>query len=380
VARREASFVDSVTKADAAWEKQQYEAAARSYASAWENSPGDTKVGMQAATGYLLADQVPPAVQILSQLRGSAPADMRPKVTAMLKELGAVSDEAKRAADRAPDAAAPAPSAAGGAEQIRTLVGQLATPQMELAARPSPALVDDKTNVIPVEDKEITNPQSDLMLLSTKSVFALYQSNAGLAAAPASAPAVPESPAPTPAAPPALLSAPPAAGDRPALPQPRLAEPPAPLPPARQPAPSAAPKGLQRMVEVASTPAGSQVVFDSNPAIACVAPCQVLLTAGRHTLVATLAGHRMAQKIVTVEDKKASSIAIEMVAKQGFLTVESKTAGSPIFVNGKKTDHVTPANLTLDEGVYEISVEVDGALKSQSVSVKDGTLLRVTLE
>jgi tetratricopeptide (TPR) repeat protein len=378
VARREASFLEAVNKADEAWDKQQYEAAAKSYASAWENNPGDAKVGMQAATGFLLADQVPQAVHILSQLRGSAPADTRPKVTAMLKELGAVSDEAKRAADRAPEGASSQAAPAGAADRIRTLVGQLTTPQMELAARPAPALLEDKTNIVPVADDELTSARSDLLLLSTESVFTVYQRSA----TPAGAPAVPDSPAapaPAPTAPPLPLSAPPAAIDRPAPVQ-RLAEPPTPLAPARQPAAAAVVKGSERMVEVASTPAGSLVVFDNNPAVTCVAPCQIGLTPGRHTLIATLAGHRMAQKIVTIEDKKASSIVIEMVAKQGFLTVESKTPGLPIFVNGKKTERVTPANLTLDEGEYEVGVEVDGVLKTQSVSVKDGNLMKVSLE
>lgn len=383
VAHREASFLEAVNKAAEAWDKQQYDAAAKSYASAWENNPGDAKVGMQAATGYLLADQVPQAVQILSTLRGSAPDDTRPKVTAMLKELGAVSDEAKRAADRAPEGAGSQAAPAGGADQIRTLVGQLTTAQMEMAARPSPALVDDKTNIVPVADDELTSARSDLLLLSTESVFTVYQRSAAPAAAPGGVPAIPESVSPAatpiPAAAPPPLSAPPAAADRPAPIQ-RLAEPPAPLAPARQPVAAAAAKGSERMVEVASTPAGSLVVFDNNPAVTCVAPCQIGLTPGRHTLVATLAGHRLAQKIVTVEERKASSIAIEMVAKQGFLTVESKVSGSPIFVNGKKTDRVTPANLTLDEGVYEIGVEVDGVVKSQSVSVKDGNLMKVGLE
>jgi tetratricopeptide (TPR) repeat protein len=379
VARGEASFLESVNRADEAWDKQQYEAAAKSYASAWENNPGDAKVGMQAATGFLLADQVPQAVQILSQLRGSAPADTRPKVTAMLRELGAVSDEAKRAADRAPEGGASQAAQGSAADRIRTLVGQLTTSQMELAARPAPALLEDKTSIVPVVDDELTSARSDLLLLSTESVFTVYQRSAapGGAAPVSDTPALP---APVPAAPPLPLPAPPSAIDRPAPVQQRLAEPPTPLAPARQPAAAAAAKGSERMVEVASTPAGSLVVFDNNPSVTCVAPCQIGLTPGRHTLVATLAGHRMAQKIVTVEDKKASSIVIEMVAKQGFLTVESKTPGQAIFVNGKKTERVTPANLTLDEGEYEIGVEVDGVLKTQSVTVKDGNLMKVSLE
>jgi tetratricopeptide (TPR) repeat protein len=393
VARRESSFLESVHKGDEAWDKQQYESAASSYASAWENSPGDTKVAMQAATGFLLADQVPPAVQVLSQLRASAPADMRPKLTAMLRELGAVSEEAKRAADRAPDAAAPQSAPASGADQIRTLVGQLTTPQMELAARPAPALVDDKTSIVPIADEELSSAKTNLLLLSTDSVFAMYQQRAAAAAQPAAAPpaaaplaavppaaapqAVPE-PAPAPAALPSVpavvapppATAPPAGGGRPSPLQRRQAEPPA----------ATASRGSERMFGVASSPPGSLVVFDNTPSLSCVAPCQIPLTPGRHTLVATLAGRRDAQRIVTVEERKASSVAIEMVAKQGYLTVESKTAGSPIFVNGKRTQSVTPANLTLAEGEYVIGVEVDGVLKTETVAMKDGDLKKISLE
>jgi len=392
VARRESSYLDLVNKADEAWDKQQYGSAAKSYASAWENSPGNAKVALQAATGYLLADDVPTAVQVLSEMRPGAPSEMRPKLTAMLKELGAVSDEAKRAADRAPEAAGPDTALPSGAERIRTLIGGLTTPPMELAARPAPALIEDKTSIVPVADEELTSAKTDLLLLSTDSVFTMYQRSAqppAAAPAPAGAPAVLESPAPAappmataPAVPavvplPAPLAAPSAGGGRPSPLQRRQAEPPTPRAP---PAATAAAKGSERPVEVASTPSGSQVVFDNNPALTCVAPCQISLTPGRHTLVATLAGHRVTQKIVNVEEKKPSSVAIEMVAKQGFLTVESKTTGSPIFINGKKTDRVTPANLTLAEGEYTVGIEIDGVLKTQTVAVNDGNLMKIGLE
>jgi hypothetical protein len=311
---------------------------------------------------------------------------MRPKLTAMLKELGAVSEEAKRAADRAPNAAAAAAPPVSGAEQIRTLIGQLTTPQMELAARPAPALVDDNTNFVQVDDEELSSNRTDLSLLSTDSVFNKYRRDAAAAAAPPAAapeyqtPAAPAAaPPPVPAAPPEPQSAPPA-GLRPNPLQQRQAEPVAPAP-ARQPPPlAAAARGPGRMVEVASTPPGALVVFDYDPSITCVAPCQIALTPGRHRLVATLEGHREALKILTVDEKKATSVVVDMVAKEGILTVESKPAGLPIFVNGKKTDRVTNATLTLMEGVYEIGVEVDGVLKTQTVSVKDGTLMKVPLE
>jgi hypothetical protein len=300
----------------------------------------------------------------------------------MLKELAAVSEEAKREADRAPGAAAPESVPTGGAERIRTLVGPLTTPRMELAARPAAALIDDKTSIVPVLDEELTSARSDLMLLSTDSVFTLYQRSA---ASPVAAPAAESQAVPEPSSPaaqPTQPAAPPASGARPNPLFQRQAEPPAvPAPVRQQPPAMAAPaKGSGRMVDVGSTPAGSLVVFDNDPSISCVAPCQIALAPGRHTLNATLAGHRVAQKIVTVDDKKASSVTVDMVAKEGWLTVESQIAGSPVFVNGKKTENLTPARLKLAEGEYVIGVEVEGVLKTQTVVMKDTSLMRISLE
>jgi len=385
VARREASFLDSVRAADEAWDKKQFDVAAKSYSTAWQDNPADTKVGMQAATGYLLADQVPPAVAILSQLRG-AQGDAGVKAAAMLKELAAVSDDAKRASANAPAAAAPPSIEASAAERIRTTVGELTTPQMELAARSAPPLVDDKTMIVPVPDEEITSAGSDLMLLSTQSVFTLYQQKAA-AQAPPPAAAAPDLGQP---GAPSMPAAPPAAQTPPPLPLPAAPESGRPSPPGRQaePPPAAAARtlppsatrGNERTVDVSSLPPGAVAIFDDNPTVTCAAPCQISLTAGRHTLVATLAGYRMAKKIVQVEEKKATSVMIEMVAKQGFVTVESATPGSPVFLNGRNTGRLTPATLPLNEGEYEVAVEVDGSLKTQKTTVKDGDFLKVSLK
>jgi len=381
VARSESTFAEQKNNADGFWEKQQYESAAKLYASAWENSPGRLDVAMEAATGFLMADQVSLAVQILARMRDYAPAEMDVKLVAMLKELGAVSEPARNEA--AQQAHASAGESSQPAARIRSLVGALTTPRMELAARQDPPLAQDATRVIPVPDDELTAPSSDMGLLATDSVFRLYRKNLP------STPSAAEPPAanpPLPAAPPASaasspLAAPPAATEppeppaAPGRPSRLSSSPTAPAipPPAR---PAAAVKAGSAQ-SISSNPPGASVVFDDNPSLTCVTPCEIPLAAGRHTFKATMAGHRDVLKIFNV-DKKLAPIEIALETKRGSLLVESAIAGSAIFLNGKKTDRVTPAQLTLDEGEWEVGVDVGGTMSVQKVPVKDGGLLKVT--
>jgi len=381
VARSESTFSEQKNSADGLWEKQQYEAAAKMYASAWENSPSRVDIAMDAATGFLMADQIPLAAQILSRMRDYASPDLDRQITGMLKELGAVSDLAKNEAAEPPHPAAG--QSGDSAARIRTLVGQLTTPQMELAAKPSPALLQDTTRIIPVPDEELTAGHSEMALLSTDSVFGRYRKNlpnvtavvtadvpVAAGAQPPTASIAPLAPAPAQSEPPSISNL-----TRPS----QLSNSPAGSAPPRTSAKSAvqAKGGPGLGVSVVTTPAGATVAFDDNTELNCIAPCEMPLPAGRHTLRATLQGHREALRIFEL-NKKTAPIEITLDPKRGSVNVESATAGMPVFLNGNKTDKVTPARLTLDEGDWEIGIETDGHRAVQKISVKDGSLLRIT--
>jgi hypothetical protein len=371
VARREASFKEQVASAEGLWEKQQYDSAAKVYAKAWEDSPGHLDIEMEAATGFLMADQVPSAVDALVRLRNSRSDDLSGKAAAMLKELGPVSETARGevALERRPPAGEQSGDAA---ERIANLVGQLTTPKMELAAKTNPPLIQDTTHIIQVPDEEITAGPNNIGLQSTQSVFRLYQrdlptggatpaetqpppaGNFGPAASPAAA--IP-SPADRAILPRTLL---PASG----VSEPRAAE-------------SAAFPKDARPVTFNSDPAGAAIVFDDVSSLNCTTPCRMPLAPGRHTLLATLAGYQDALKVWTV-DKSASPVELTLVAKQGALTVESETPGAAVFLNGKKTDQQTPAQFTLAEGDYEVSIAVGGEMVVKHVAIKDGGLYRVS--
>jgi tetratricopeptide (TPR) repeat protein len=358
LARHEATFTEQRISADELWEKQEYESAAQHYATAWENSPGRLDVGLLAATGFLMADRVDLAVQILSRMRASATGDMRAKVAAMLKELGAVSEEARIQATRASGASG-GPSIVDTPAHMRTLAGQLTSRQMELAARGDPPLLDDKTNIIHVPDEELTGEQSNLPLLSDERIYDLYKRNQP----PPSAPPAATEPAANPSAPLANLPA--------ALPPSPGAEPARPLAGATH-VPG------ESLVSVVSDTPGAMVVFDDRDNLNCPAPCQIPMAAGRHTWRATLGGYRDALGVFNIErGKKAPSVNVSLDAKVGFVTVESTIPGLPIVVNGQKTDFLTPGRLKLREGAYKVSVEIDGKMVVQDISVRDGALMKI---
>jgi tetratricopeptide (TPR) repeat protein len=172
--RREATFEEQLRTANENWDKQQYSPAAQAYANAWETSPARDKVGMQAAAAFLMADQIPLAVQTLAKLRDTGGPDLSAKATLMLKELGAVSQDAKQMAQVSPGGARPESTADVG-ERVQTLLGDLTSAEMQLAAKENPALVRDETSFVAVADEELSSNTTDALLLSTQSVFQMYR-------------------------------------------------------------------------------------------------------------------------------------------------------------------------------------------------------------
>jgi tetratricopeptide (TPR) repeat protein len=372
VARREANFAEQRKSADELWGNRQYNLAAKLYAKAFEDSPGHLDVAMEAATGYLLDDQVPQAILLLAQLRDTRSDDLSAKAVAMLRELGSISEDAQKEAAKVPKPPLAREQPEDAAERIASLVGQLTSPQMELTAKPNPILIPDNTPIIPVPDEELTAGHNDAGLLTTESVFALYQRDLPAGEAP---PPVESKPAPNAEAAPAPSPRAAATPDRPTLPG-------APAPAGPLGDPSRVEPRVEkaeghvvdkRPVLISSIPPGATLmVNEETTSLRCTAPCPMLLPLGRHTLRATLPKYREAQKIFNVEEKNAP-VEVTLEEKRGTLLVKSQTPGADVLLNGKKTGKQTPAVIGLPEGDYDVDIEVAGDIvKGEKVTVEDG--------
>jgi len=131
-------------------------------------------------------------------------------------------------------------------------------------------------------------------------------------------------------------------------------------------------------LDVISQPPGASITFDKddpNAARTCTAPCQVALAQGRHTLRATLPGYNGAARIVEVGRERQTEI-VELDARRGKIWVDSNPAGLAVSLNGKQTGKLTPADFLLEEGEYDLSVEINGNPVIQKVSIRDGSLIK----
>jgi serine/threonine-protein kinase len=195
----------------------------------------------------------------------------------------------------------------------------------------------------------------------------------------AAAPKAEEKPSPMP---PPESQATPVAGAPATLPveQPKQPE----VQPARQPVVQAAKQAVRRApvppavtaqaVTLTSSPSGATATLDGNPEITCTTPCSLDAPPGRHAVAITLPGYQVEHREVDVGSSALELPPVVLRAPGGTLMLTSVPAGASITVNGRKRTEVTPAQITLEPGTYNITVEKDGKQNTQMVDVRNGKL------
>jgi tetratricopeptide (TPR) repeat protein len=176
LAKNEAQYVKARQQADAAYEKKLYEVAGRAYADAWQSSPGRIDSGMLAAVSFLMADRVALAVGVLTDIRKLKSPEYSLKAGLMLKELGAISPDAKLAAEA--ESSSEAAPVFDVAERIKSIVGDLRSPETLLITGPPPALLGDDLNFYQATDDELTRPKVDIFT-SSENLFDVYSRRVG---------------------------------------------------------------------------------------------------------------------------------------------------------------------------------------------------------
>jgi len=110
-------------------------------------------------------------------------------------------------------------------------------------------------------------------------------------------------------------------------------------------------------VELNSDPPGARLVVDSRSDLACLAPCNVSLQPGRHTLSAELIGYGVDRKIFNVPLE--GSVFVTMARNMGVLVLTSEPAGTNVVVDGRDIGP-TPVKVSLPAGRHHLSL-TDGA-------------------
>ena len=134
----------------------------------------------------------------------------------------------------------------------------------------------------------------------------------------------------------------------------------APLPPADREEPGA--ESSHATLRLRSNPSGAQLTLDGTPT-RFLTPCVVTpMPPGEHRVEVTLPGHRNWSRSVLMKAGETLSIDIHFVpTATGTLKISSVPFQSRVFIDGRPTQHVTPATISdLPVGTHTVNLEKDG--------------------
>ena len=120
---------------------------------------------------------------------------------------------------------------------------------------------------------------------------------------------------------------------------------------------------------VDSTPEGAQVQVDGSTNPGWITPYTLAgLQPGQHTVTVSKPGFATDTRTIDIAAGSKSFVAIHLAALTATLSASSNPAGASIFVDGKDSGKLTPAQLSLDKGQHNILVRKAGFIDESSTS------------
>jgi serine/threonine-protein kinase len=130
--------------------------------------------------------------------------------------------------------------------------------------------------------------------------------------------------------------------------------------------------GTAQDVFVQTNPSGVTAVLDNRADTACETPCLILASPGPHIVSLTLANYQKEIRPIKVADTRVDVPLITMHPNGGTLMISTVPQGANIFVDDRLMGSMTPAQITLPGGSYNIKVELNGMRKTEKVTIGNG--------
>jgi len=131
---------------------------------------------------------------------------------------------------------------------------------------------------------------------------------------------------------------------------------------------------------ISTNPAGAKVVLDENAGLSCLTPCQLHGAPGKHRISVSEPGYLNEFREVIIDDSSVEVPTITLRQPTGTLMLASSPPGASIRINGELIQRVTPAELALKPGSYSVTVEKDGATRTEQIQLKESPFyLRIPL-
>jgi eukaryotic-like serine/threonine-protein kinase len=125
--------------------------------------------------------------------------------------------------------------------------------------------------------------------------------------------------------------------------------------------PAPAPAIVPGQMAIDSTPQGAQVQLDGRTDPSWVTPFALTgLTPGMHTVTVSKAGYSADTRTVNVASGSKAFVTSHLSQLTATLAVSSSPAGASVFIDGKNTGRVTPAQVPVDKGTHLVLVRKSG--------------------
>jgi eukaryotic-like serine/threonine-protein kinase len=123
----------------------------------------------------------------------------------------------------------------------------------------------------------------------------------------------------------------------------------------------AAPVVVPGQVAIDSTPQGAQVQLDGKSDPSWITPFTLSgLEAGQHTITVSKAGYSTDTRSVAVASGNKAFVVAHLALLMATLSVTSTPAGANVYVDGKDTGKLTPAQVSVDKGQHVVLVRKSG--------------------
>jgi eukaryotic-like serine/threonine-protein kinase len=130
---------------------------------------------------------------------------------------------------------------------------------------------------------------------------------------------------------------------------------------ARKKAAPEAPLAIPGQMAIDSSPQGAQVQIDGKTDPSWVTPFSLSgLVAGQHTVTVSKAGYSTDTRAVDVASGSKAFVVSHLAQLMATLAVSSTPAGANVYVDGKDTGKLTPAQVSVDKGQHLVLVRKSG--------------------
>jgi serine/threonine protein kinase len=142
-----------------------------------------------------------------------------------------------------------------------------------------------------------------------------------------------------------------------------------------------APAIVRGQLAVNSTPAGAQIQIDGQNNSAWITPFNLAeLNPGQHTVTISKSGYATETRNIDVGSGSKSAISVQLASLTAAVSVSSDPAGAAVWMDGKDTGRVTPAQISVDKpGNHSFVLKKQGYLdETTTANLQVGQTSRVS--